>query len=97
MPADLIETIRDHVLAMRRTGYVAGGSGHLAHVDVANLAIIQEEPATREGKPAILVTYQYEIWIDREFEMTPDNQELFKEVHRERVIAQDGRLFPVRG
>ena len=97
MSTNLIAAIRERLLASREAGYVAGGSGHLAHVDIANLEIVNQQPVTREGKPAIDITYRYEVWIDREFEMTPDTVDMFKEVHRERVVYQDGAFFPATG
>lgn len=68
----------------------------MAHVDLGNFEIVVQTPVEKDGKPAIEVTYRYELWIDREFEMTPETMHLFKEVHRGRVIVQDGKVFPAR-
>ena len=91
---DVAGAIRVHVSGRHRTGFLAGGSGHMAHVELSNLDILTQAPTTRGGKPAIEVTYRYELWIDREFEMTPETMHLFKEVHQERAILQDGKVFP---
>ena len=83
------KNIEDFLRVHLKLGDRVGGSGHMAHVSLGEITIIDQKEIRFNDKPAIELRVSYILWFEREFEMTDDNIDLFREAHELKLILQN--------
>ena len=89
---ELIPMITELLKNSDHFGEKVGGSGHMAFTSFSNLKVTEQNSMVHNGKPALKIGYTYDVWIEHEFEMTSENEDLFKETHKEHILYQEGKF-----